>query len=84
MTQYGDPVSLDESGIGCGALLAIAMSFLSNFSLTPFDLSSSARQAAGALINCFMLHSNNTCNLDQKIDKGGTRSRCWNHPSRLE
>jgi hypothetical protein len=60
------------------------MTFLSNFSLTPFDLSSPARQAAGVLINCFMLHSNNTRNLDQKIDKGGTRARWWNHPSNLE
>jgi hypothetical protein len=76
-------IPLDDYGLGCGALLAIAMSFLSNF-LAPFDFSSSARQVAEALISGCMLHSNNTRNLNQNIDKGGTTARCWRHPSRLE
>lgn len=90
MTQCGDP------GIGSGALLAITMSFLSNFSLTPDFRRLRARWRMQSpttswldlhrLIerHCCMLHSNNTRNLDQKIDNGGTRARCWNRPSRLE
>jgi hypothetical protein len=84
MTQWVNLLPLDDYGLSCRALLAIAISILSDFIFSArFDFSSSVRQVADALVSGGMLHSDNTRNLNQ-TDKGGTRARCWNHPSHSE